>query len=124
MSNYTYSKPIPILRSFDEAKAKEYYVGFLGFTVDWEHRFEDNTPLYMQISLGETIIHISEHHGDSTPGSHMRIEINDVEAFCRDLNAKNYRHARPGFQLMPWNTVDMTIGDPFGNRITFYSRKR
>lgn len=32
--------PIPILRIFDEAKAREFYVGFLGFTVDWKHRFE------------------------------------------------------------------------------------
>jgi hypothetical protein len=45
-----FNSPIPILRSFDEAKAKEFYVDFLGFTVDWEHRFEDNTPLYMQLS--------------------------------------------------------------------------
>jgi uncharacterized glyoxalase superfamily protein PhnB len=123
MTHNTFSKPIPILRSFDETKALEYYVEFLGFKVDWAHRFEDNTPLYMQLSLGETIIHISEHYGDSTPGSHMRIELNDVEAYCRELNAKKYRHARPGFQLMPWNTVDMTIADPFGNRITFYTRK-
>jgi hypothetical protein len=27
-------KITPILRIFDEAKAKEFYVGFLGFTVD------------------------------------------------------------------------------------------
>lgn len=25
----------PILRIFDEAKAREFYVGFLGFKVDW-----------------------------------------------------------------------------------------
>jgi hypothetical protein len=30
---------IPIFRIFDVAKAKEFYVGFLGFQVDWEHRF-------------------------------------------------------------------------------------
>ena len=29
----------PILRIFDEAKAKEFYVDFLGFSVDWEHRY-------------------------------------------------------------------------------------
>ena len=32
-------KTVPILRMFDEAKAKEFYVDFLGFAVDWEHRF-------------------------------------------------------------------------------------
>lgn len=26
---------IPILRIFDEAKAREFYVEFLGFRVDW-----------------------------------------------------------------------------------------
>jgi catechol 2,3-dioxygenase-like lactoylglutathione lyase family enzyme len=30
----------PILRIFDDAKAREFYVGYLGFEVDWEHRFE------------------------------------------------------------------------------------
>ncbi len=32
--------PIPILRIFDEAKAEEFYLDFLGFKLDWEHRFE------------------------------------------------------------------------------------
>lgn len=31
-----------LLRIFDVAKAKEFYVGFLGFTVDWEHRFDES----------------------------------------------------------------------------------
>jgi catechol 2,3-dioxygenase-like lactoylglutathione lyase family enzyme len=36
----------PILRIFDGAKAREFYVGFLGFTVDWEHRFEPGLPIF------------------------------------------------------------------------------
>jgi len=32
------AQPVPILRMFDETVAKEFYVGFLGFKVDWEHR--------------------------------------------------------------------------------------
>lgn len=38
---------IPVLRIYDIAKAKEFYVDFLGFAIDWEHRFDDNAPLYM-----------------------------------------------------------------------------
>ena len=34
----TFAPAIPILRIFDEAKAREFYVGFLGFKIDWEHR--------------------------------------------------------------------------------------
>jgi hypothetical protein len=58
---------IPILRIFDEQKAMEHYVGFLGFRVDWTHRFGDNFPLYAQISRERCVIHLSEHYGDATP---------------------------------------------------------
>lgn len=30
----------PILRIFDERKAKEFYLDYLGVRLDWEHRFE------------------------------------------------------------------------------------
>ncbi len=39
--------PTPILRMFVEVKAKEFYITFLEFEIDWEHRFEDDFPLYM-----------------------------------------------------------------------------
>src|SRR5437773_10613657 len=32
---------IPILRIFSIEKAKEFYLDFLGFSIDWEHRFGD-----------------------------------------------------------------------------------
>jgi catechol 2,3-dioxygenase-like lactoylglutathione lyase family enzyme len=40
-----FGKTTPILRIFDEAKAKEFYVEFLGFRVDWEHRFRRGPTL-------------------------------------------------------------------------------
>jgi catechol 2,3-dioxygenase-like lactoylglutathione lyase family enzyme len=62
-------KTIPILRIFDVAKARDFYVGFLGFDVDWEHHFEQNTPAYMQVSRAGLTLHLSEHHGDACPAS-------------------------------------------------------
>ena len=41
---------IPLLRIFDVASARDFYLGFLGFGVDWEHRFEPGAPLYLQVS--------------------------------------------------------------------------
>lgn len=109
----------PILRIFDEAKAKEFYVDFLGFKVDWEHRFADDLPLYMGISKDDCIIHLSEHFGDGTPGSAIRIAIDDVDVYQKELLAKQYKHARPGVQNQPWGAREMSIHDPFGNRLTF-----
>lgn len=111
----------PILRIFDEAKAREFYVDFLGFSVDWEHRFEEGLPLYMQVSKDGCVLHLSEHHGDCCPGSAMRIQTDRLEEFQRELLAKSYKNLRPGVQEMPWGSRDMPIIDPFGNRLTFTS---
>lgn len=118
MAMITLTAPIPILRIFSEAKAREFYVDFLGFQVDWEHRFEDGLPLYAQISRDGCVIHLSEHHGDCSPGSALRIHTTALEDLQRELLAKGYKYARPGIQEQPWGK-DMSISDPFGNRLIF-----
>lgn len=121
LQNDRMKSAVPVFRMFDEAKAKEFYCGFLGFSVDWEHRFGEDCPLYLQLSRDACIIHLSEHHGDACPGSAIRIETPAVEDFSATLRAKNYPFARPGIpHLMPWGNKEITIGDPFGNRLTFY----
>lgn len=110
---------IPILRIFDLKKAEEFYIDFLGFTCDWSHQFDDDMPVYCQISLNGIVIHLSEHHGDSSPGAALRIQIKDINKFHSSL-PKEYRYARPGIENSPWNTKEITIGDPFFNRLTFY----
>jgi uncharacterized glyoxalase superfamily protein PhnB len=117
----SFGKTTPILRIFDEAKAKEFYIDFLGFKIDWEHRFEDSLPLYMQNSKDGCIIHLSEHHGDCSPGAALRIETNELEEFQKQLLAKHYKYARPGIEQTPWGSRDMSVSDPFGNRLTFTS---
>lgn len=114
-----FGPPIPILRTFDEAKAREFYVGFLGFALDWEHRFEPGLPLYCQVSREGCRLHLSEHHGDATPGSALRIEVDDLDRLHAELAASQYKYARPGIQQQPWGR-DMSVSDPFGNRLVFY----
>ena len=114
-----FGKTTPILRIFHEGKAKEFYIDFLGFKVDWEHRFEPSLPLYLQISKDACVIHLSEHHGDCCPGAAMRIETRELAAFQQELLAKPYKNSRPAIEKMPWGSNDMTIADPFGNRLTF-----
>ena len=87
----SFDQVIPVLRIFDIAKADEFYLGFLGFSVDWDHRFDSNSPLYRQISRGALILHLSEHHGDGCPGARIRMMMQGVEAFQREISAKGYR---------------------------------
>jgi len=115
----SFGNTIPILRIFDETKAREFYVDFLGFTVDWEHRFEPGLPLYMQVSKDHCVIHLSEHHGDACPGGAMRIETNELDRFHDELTSRKYKYARPGIEAKPWGTREVSVMDPFGNRLTF-----
>lgn len=112
------SPAVPILRIFSVEKAREFYLDFLGFTLDWEHRFSEDLPLYMQITRSGLRLHLSEHHGDSTPGSAVFIPTEDIDALHRELTTKQYRYTRPGVDTLDWGK-EMNITDPFGNRLRF-----
>lgn len=82
---------IPVLRIFSIDKAKEFYLDFLGFSLDWEHRFSPDLPLYMQIHRDGLILHLSEHHGDACPGSTVFARLDDLHALERELQGKTVR---------------------------------
>lgn len=113
-----FEQAIPIVRIFDVAKAHEFYLGFLGFAVDWEHRFHADAPLYTQISRAGLRLHLSEHAGDATPGGNMVVNIRGIRAFHAELLARNYRYMRPGLERRDWG-LEVTVIDPFNNRIRF-----
>ena len=92
------SRTVPILRMFSVEKAKEFYCGFLGFKVDWEHRFGDDFPLYMQVSRAGLALHLSEHHGDACPGSAVHVEMTGIDAFHRAITANPYKYYKPSIE--------------------------
>ena len=114
-----FAETIPILRIFDVTKAKEFYVDFLGFKIDWEHRFGDNFPLYAQVSRAGIKLHLSEHHGDASPGSTVFVWMRGIAEYHRELIAKDYRYYKPGLEDAPWDARVMQVADPFGNRLRF-----
>ncbi len=114
----------PILRIFDYDKAIEFYVGYLDFQIDWEHKFQDNAPIYLQVSKGDLVLHLSEHHGDGTPGSSVLIEYKGLEAYHKELKVKEYKYMNPGIEKTPWEAKCMDVIDPFGNRLKFNESKK
>jgi catechol 2,3-dioxygenase-like lactoylglutathione lyase family enzyme len=89
-----FERAVPIFRIFSLDKAREFYLDFLGFKVDWEHRFEPGGPVYMQISRNGLVLHLSDHHGDGTPGSIAYVYTTGVRDLQRELNDKSYRHSQ------------------------------
>lgn len=114
----SFVQPVPIVRIFDEGKAMEFYQGFLGLTVDWQHRFHPGAPLYCQVSRGGMRLHLSEHSGDASPGCTSIVYMKGIEAFQKSLIDKHYKYMRPGLQKQEWG-LECEVIDPFGNRLRF-----
>lgn len=115
----TFKQTIPVLRMFDVAKTREFYIDYLGFSVDFEHRFHENAPLFMGISRAGVSLFLSEHHGDGTPGTHVVVQMSGLDDLHAELHAKNYRYMNPGIETREWGTREMCVVDPSNNRIYF-----
>ena len=112
-------KNIPILRIFDVAKAKEFYIDWLGFTIEWEHQFEPGMPYYFSIKKDDIQLHLSEHHGDTVPGVRIFITCNEIEKFYAELQSRTYKYYRPSLEKTFYGTLQISLHDPFGNRLSF-----
>ncbi|MDK1286882.1 glyoxalase superfamily protein [Pseudoalteromonas umbrosa] len=115
----TFHCPIPIIRSFDKQVAHAFYIEFLGFKIDWQHQYQADLPMYMQISKDTCILHLSEHYGDASPGMSIRIGCDDLKPYHTQLIEKQFKHARPDIIEQPWG-LEMAISDPFGNKLIFF----
>ncbi len=113
-----FTETAPILRIYDEDKARAFYCDFLGMAWDWQHRFGPDMPLYAQVSRAGLILHLSGHHGDGTPGSAVFVRMHGIDQFHAEISARNYPNMRPGIETVPWGR-EMVVTDPFMNRLRF-----
>lgn len=115
----------PILRIFNHQLAIEHYINWLGFRLDWEHRFSADSPVYMQVSMNDIVLHLSEHSGDGTPGSRVFIDhFKNLAVYHQSLLAKNYKYNKPGLHIPFYDShaLEVTVIDPFHNQLIFVER--
>ena len=113
---------ISIFRIFDVSLARTFYLDYLGFTLDWEHPDDGSAPRYMQVSRRGLALHLSEHHGDCSPGAAVFLWVEGLAEFHEEIRQKAYRYFNPTIEDAPWGAKLMKITDPFGNRILFNER--
>ncbi len=77
----------PISRILDYQKAYDFYIEWLRFHIDWEDR-PATGPLYMQVSRGDMVLHLTDHQSESRPGSKAIAEINGLLAYHHLLMQK------------------------------------
>jgi hypothetical protein len=111
--------PVPVLRVQRFEDVRSFYIDFLGFAVEWEHRFEPGMPLYVRMSRGDARLDLSEHHGDGTPGAVVWIPVADATQLHKELNRKYYLSMRPGLDDDAPGGPTIEVIDPSGNTLRF-----
>jgi catechol 2,3-dioxygenase-like lactoylglutathione lyase family enzyme len=119
-TNSTNQRVFPQLRMTSWERARAFYVDGLGFSVDWEHRFEPGFPVFAQLSRDGLSIFLTEHSGDCKVGGAAYFIVEDVDALYREISSPR-RGIRPEEMPSetPWQTHEMVVIDPDGNRLRF-----
>lgn len=116
-----FDPPVPILRIFSLAQARAFYVDGLGFGWDWEERGAPDAPAYAQVRRAAMVLHLSEHHGDATPGAAVFVAVTGLDVLRAELSARLSRHLLPDIATLAWGR-ELVLTDPFGNRLRFCER--
>jgi len=102
---------ILVLRVADAAAAVSWYER-LGFTKQWEHRFEPGCPAFVSIARDGARLYLSEHRGDARPDTLVHLYVNDVDAVVAEFG-------RPDGE--PPYGCELELRDPDGNRLRIRS---
>lgn len=118
---------IPVLRIFDVAQARQFYVDFLGCKLDFGGPAGgEGTPFYGQVSRAATTLHLTETRYVASPGATVFVWMTGIDALHEELNTRRETVEVfgpavwvPSPEEVPWGARSMTIGDPFGNSLRF-----
>lgn len=108
---------IPALRITDDVLSKAYYVEKLGFSVEWEHRFEPHFPVFMSICRDGMRLYLTQHSGDCEPRGLVHFVVEDVAALYKELQGRGAVVCEaPNDDL---GFLGMTVQDPDRNKLRF-----
>lgn len=115
-------KVIPAFRITDYMKSRVFYVEGMGFKVDWEHQFEPDFPIFVQITKDEMTIYLTEHSGDCQTGGLIHIFVPDVDKWYEEIKSnKNICITEPPNENLEGLRI-MTVVDPDGNQLRICTR--
>jgi catechol 2,3-dioxygenase-like lactoylglutathione lyase family enzyme len=98
---------------------RPFYVDYLGFTVEFEHRFAPDLPRYVRVARDAARLDLSEHHGDGTPGTVVWIPVADVTRLADDLVSRAWPTSRPAVDHDAPGGPTVEVIDPNGNVLRF-----
>lgn len=111
-------KGIPAIRILDYKTAIEFYVHFLGFTINWEHRIGPTNAVYMRVSRNGLVLYLSENKKFPVKGM-VFVDTKELEKFRCELLNRNTNQPIPKVLVTKLHTKHLEVEDPFGNILRF-----
>lgn len=108
----------PQLRMTNWKRTRAFYETGLGFTVDWEHRFEPGFPVFASLTRDGLSLFLTEHAGDCEPGGAAYLVVEDVDALFREISGRGITPAQAP-EDAEWGAREMMVVDPDGNKLRF-----
>ena len=98
-------KVVPILHVADARETAKWY-SRIGFSVESEHQFAPNMPIYAFLKRGDNQLHLSEHKGDAKPDTLVYFYVDDVDSIAQEFGVA-VREQR-------WGSRDVWVSDADG----------
>jgi len=76
----------------------------------------------MQVSRGDIVLHLTEHHGDCCPGGKVYIETKGLKEYYQQISAKDYKYNKPALDISDPSCLEIHVIDPCGNKLLFNER--
>jgi Glyoxalase superfamily protein len=114
---------VPILRVANAAGAVAWYER-LGFSKQWEHRFDPDSPWFVSIARGRARLFLSEHRGDARPDTLVGLFIKDIDAVVAEFGRPDEEppygcefelrepRRQPAADKQEGNLIHLAIADP------------
>src|SRR5262245_22030767 len=85
------------------------WYGKLGFEIDFVHRSDDHSPLFVGLRSKTAGLMLSEHRGDALPHGLVYVTVDDLDAAAAALGVLA--------ELQAWDIREAHAVDPGGNRV-------
>ena len=105
---------VPTLRIAKLAASSEFYVGALGFRIDWQHADEAGA-LFAQLSREGMLLYLSERANDGAGRGLVHLYVPNVDAWHVEFFERGVDAPLP--QDMPWGNREFRVLDPDGNQL-------
>ncbi len=118
---------IQVMRIFAVDPALQFYVDFLGFTLDFGGpNGGPGTAYYGQVSYAATTLHLAEAAYSASQGATVFIWMDGIDQLRERLNHRRTEVPvwgpavwTPEVEKAQWDGRVLTIADPFGNHLRF-----